>query len=273
MCCIILNLSAFNSQAEGTITGAAISPNLHLPILEGFQCIKVSPFIIPSGIMNKKACMQYFGNPTWNVFLAASRDHEFLLDHRGTELHASHFSTIMSESQVPGSNAHTQVLSSDPSDSITPNLHCKKNRCPDRVSRSNKMALRNTIQTVNFADPAQTRMAHETLMHYVNRELRCLSIAYSMQIDPLYFEQDKFIPTLENHFLTCWKTLLNHDHQRYASVNNEGQSIPVSSSELNTSLSCGVTDGGQAKRHTAPDFHNWKPEAELNNVKPFATAD
>ena len=63
-----------------------------------------------------------------------------------------------------------------------------------------KTALRNTIQNVNFVDPIQTRRAHETLMHYVKRERRCADIKYSMQIDPLYFQYDKFIPTLEKHF-------------------------------------------------------------------------
>ena len=58
-----------------------------------------------------------------------------------------------------------------------------------------KTALINTIHNINFADPVQTRRAHETLMHDVNREAQYISNKYSMQIDPLYFEWDKFIPT------------------------------------------------------------------------------
>ena len=97
-----------------------------------------------------------------------------------------------------------------------------------------KTALRNTVQNVNFADPFQTRRAHETLMHDVKRKVRYIDTKYSMQIDPLYFESDKFIPTLENHFLDIVEQLLRHDYLRYASVHNQGQSIPASSSELST---------------------------------------
>ena len=35
---------------------------------------------------------EVLGNPTGNIFLAASRDHEFLLSHRGTVLYGSHSS-------------------------------------------------------------------------------------------------------------------------------------------------------------------------------------
>ena len=49
-------------------------------------------------------------------------------------------------------------------------------------------------------DPIQTRRAHEALMHNVNREERYIGTKYCMQIDTLYFERDRSIPTLEKHF-------------------------------------------------------------------------
>ena len=92
-------------------------------------------------------------------------------------------------------------------------------------------------------DPVQSRRAHETLMHNVNREVRYISYKYSMQIYPLYFEGDKFILMLENHFPYILEEPMKCTHQMYVSVHNQGQSIPASSSELNTNFRCGVTDG------------------------------
>ena len=57
-----------------------------------------------------------------------------------------------------------------------------------------------------------------------------------MQIDPCYFELDKCVPTLENHFTNILEELLNHDDQWCALVHNQGQPIPVSSSEFNMEL-------------------------------------
>ena len=53
------------------------------------------------------------------------------------------------------------------------------------------------MHNVKFANPVQTRRAHEDLMNDVNREVRYIGTKYSMQIDLLYFQWDKFIPTLE----------------------------------------------------------------------------
>ena len=58
--------------------------------------------------------------------------------------------------------------------------------------------LRNTIQNFNFVDPNQTRKAHETIMLDVNREVRYIGTKYNVLIDPLYFQFEKFILTLEN---------------------------------------------------------------------------
>ena len=73
----------------------------------------------------------------------------------------------------------------------------------------------------------QTKKAHETLMCEVNREAKYISTKYSIWIDPLYFEWNRFIPTLEKHFLDILGEILNHDNQRYASVQGQGQSIPA----------------------------------------------
>ena len=112
--------------------------------------------------------MNFLCNPTGNIFLDVSRDHEFLLSHIGTLLHASHSSTESRKSN------YNYV------ESLVPThlpLHKYNPWTP----------LRNTIQNVNFVDPVQTRRAHETLMNDVNREARYISNICGVQIDPLYF--------------------------------------------------------------------------------------
>ena len=68
---------------------------------------------------------EFLGNPTGNVFLAESRDHEFLLSHRGTGLHASHSSAESRKSNYNyiekssfSTTTHAQISASDPSDHL-----------------------------------------------------------------------------------------------------------------------------------------------------------
>ena len=63
--------------------------------------------------------------------------------------------------------------------------------------------------------------AHEVLMYEANREARYISTKSSIQIDPLYFEWDKCIPTLEKHFQDILDEILNHDNQRSTPTNGE----------------------------------------------------
>ena len=107
-------------------------------------------------------------------------------------------------------------------------------------------------------------------MHDVNRVVIYISNKYSMQRDPLNFEWDKLIVTLEIHFPDILEELLNCHHQRYGLVHNQGQSISAKSNKLNINFRCGVTEG-KHKEHPFPDFQNWKPEAKLNIMAVFAT--
>ena len=59
---------------------------------------------------------------------------------------------------------------------------------------------------------------------------------------------------LENHFPNILEGLMNHDHQRYASVYNQGQFIQASSNKLNINFRCGVRDGGQTQRAPSSRF-------------------
>ena len=115
-----------SSDSERTIHYANASPNLHSQILDSSQYITLSDaeqhstrmrcyfhyqynhfmdyfnnpasdgVVIYAGDVpfwydeQKGTCTELLGNPTGWMFLAASRDHKFLLNHRSTTSHVSH---------------------------------------------------------------------------------------------------------------------------------------------------------------------------------------
>ena len=51
-----------------------------------------------------------------------------------------------------------------------------------------KMALRNWVKDINFADPVPIRRVHVDLMNEVSCEGWCIVNKHNIQINPLYFE-------------------------------------------------------------------------------------
>ena len=51
-------------------------------------------------------------------------------------------------------------------------------------------------------------------MNKVQNEALCVSNKYTIQIEPLHFEWDKFIPTLKKAFLDILNKMLSHNHQQ-----------------------------------------------------------
>ena len=140
------------------------------------------------------------------MFLATSRVHEFLLHHRGTTWHFTY--TIESgksnldyiDNPYSNSTAHMPVSSLDPSDPQQGNYIPTKRDAQAEYLAQIKPTLCQAILNINIADPIQTKRAHNDLMHEVNREAIYIGIKYSVKMEPMYFEWDKFIPTLEKHF-------------------------------------------------------------------------
>ena len=100
-------------------------------------------------------------------------------------------------------------------------------------------------KNVNFVDPTQTRKAYEVLMCDANHEAQYTSTKYILWIDPLYFQVDKFIPTLEKHFPDILDEILNHDDQR---------SAPENFAEFTTSYRHSHKNKGQTQRPPIPRF-------------------
>ena len=143
-------------------------------------------------------------NLTGNVFLATGRDHEFLLSYRNTTLCTSTESRRSCHNYIKNSNSNTAtcmwLLPSNPSDPLHPTYYERKREVWDEYISLIKQAIQNT------------GMAHEAFMCEANRDTRYIRTKYSVHTDPLYFEWDKFIPTLEKHFLDIWDAILTHDN-------------------------------------------------------------
>ena len=87
---------------------------------------------------------------------------------------------------------------SNPSDPLHPTYYARKRDAWEEHINLIKTALWYTIQNVNFADPTETRKAHEALMCDAYRETKYIGTKYSVWIDPLYLGWDKFISVAEN---------------------------------------------------------------------------
>ena len=79
------------------------------------------------------------------------------------------------------------------------------------------MALRNCIKDINFPDPVQIRRIHGDILNEVSCKAGYISSKYNVQINPLYFEWNKFIPTLERQFPDVIYEILNCDYQWHPS--------------------------------------------------------
>ena len=79
-------------------------------------------------------------------------------------------------------------------------------------------------------------------MGEVNREVRCTGTKNNVKMEPIYFEWDRFILTLEAHFPDILEEILNCGHQRNYHKQGQGQSIPAGSSKLNINFRYGHID-------------------------------
>ena len=60
--------------------------------------------------------------------------------------------------------------------------------------------LSSHIGSINFADPVSIRKAHKELMRQVKDEASHITNKYKVQLEPFYFEWERFIPMLEKEF-------------------------------------------------------------------------
>ena len=132
-------------------------------------------------------CTDILDNPAENVFLAASRDHSFLLSHRGTVLHTpieSSKSNCNHDKNPTSSTTHTWSSSSNPNGPQHPAYYARKRDAQVEYLSIINTALRHTVQIANFAEPNQTRKEQEALICDVNKEGRYISCKNMVQVNP-----------------------------------------------------------------------------------------
>ena len=89
------------------------------------------------------------------------------------------------------------------------------------------MALHSHGGRINFADPANIRLVHEALMSQIGNKAINISNMYKIQIEPIQFEWDKFLPTLEKDSLEILNEELSHNNNQQQQPNsNENSSTP-----------------------------------------------
>ena len=89
-----------------------------------------------------------------------------------------------------------QIAPANPSDMTHPTYGVQK-RDADTESLSRvEIALSNHVGGITFVNPVNTRKAHVELMNQVRNKAMDNSNKYEVQIEPLYFEWNRFIPML-----------------------------------------------------------------------------
>ena len=80
--------------------------------------------------------------------------------------------------------------------------------------------------SINFADSADIRKAHKSLMSQVGTESTHIGNKYKIQIEPVQFQWDKFLPTLEKDFQEILNEVLSHSNQQQLPKSNKDRSAP-----------------------------------------------
>ena len=101
---------------------------------------------------------EILGNPTGKIFLATSREHEFLLIYKGNASNVlNNFNTSAKSNFVKNSINLIKIASPIPSDLSHPTNSDRNRDAQVEYLGIIKMVLRNCIKGINFTNPVQTR--------------------------------------------------------------------------------------------------------------------
>ena len=78
---------------------------------------------------------------------------------------------------------------------------------------------------INFTDLVHTRRVHKELLNQVSIEAICFCKKYPIQIEPLCFEWNMFVPKLEKGFPDILNKMLSNNSQWQSLNSNENKSI------------------------------------------------
>ena len=88
-----------------------------------------------------------------------------------------------------------------------------------------RQAIHSHRGSINFVDSANIRQIHGILMNDVRDETTFIRNKYKIQIDPLQFDWDKFLPPLEKDFPGILKEVLSCKINQQQPISNVYNSI------------------------------------------------
>ena len=124
---------------------------------------------------------EYLGNPTGNIFLAASRDHDFLLCHKSNTSNVLIIlKNLIKTNLFKNSINLIKITSSIPRDPLHPNYYAKKRDPKAKYSDIIKRALRNCKKGINFAVPVQNEEGTQTSNDKISSKAQYISNEYNV---------------------------------------------------------------------------------------------
>ena len=88
------------------------------------------------------------------------------------------------------------------------------------------MVVHSHLSSIHVADSANTKKVHKELMHQVRTKATHIISKYKIQVEPLHFEWDKFLPTLEKDFAEVLNEVLSDSNNQQQPNSNENRSTP-----------------------------------------------
>ena len=108
---------------------------------------------------------EFVGNLISDVFVAANKNHEFLLSHKGKASNIPNGSNKFRKLNfVENCSNLIQITPTNPGDMSHPIYTARKRDDAYYLSRV-KLALRTCVSDIDFVDPVDTRRVHEELMN------------------------------------------------------------------------------------------------------------
>ena len=173
--------------------------------------------------------------------------------------------------EIPSSKSHPyrSLPSLDPHDPQHAIYITRKRDAKAENLTQIKAPICQAVHHINFKDPIQIRRTHEALIHKVNRDAICIGTKYSVKIEPMHFEWEEFIPTLEKHFPDILQKILACDHQRHNQ--EQGESYQQVEVKVTLTLDVIIQTDSILKDHPVQDFHDQEPEVGLNVMAALTT--
>ena len=132
---------------------------------------------------------EFIINPAGTLFIAVKRDHEFLISQNKNNAN-------MSSNSINFGTHNTNQNCSN----FVQSYHTQKWDADMEYLGGVRMAIYSHVVIINLTYPANSQQVYGILMNEVRDEAIYISNKYKIQIEPLQFDWDKFLPSLGKDF-------------------------------------------------------------------------